>query len=275
MPLLLLALALLLFASCTVEPLPIDLAAENAKADAAFAVLVATRDWQDAGRNSQGLREAKHEVTGLTFVLIPAGHFSMGSNDGNADEQPVRKVSVGAFLMCTTECTQQAWVRGGGRNASRREGEDLPVVWSTCSEYTSWCETVGLRLPSEAEWEYACRAGSAGNWCFGNDEKRLKEYAVYGSTKLGEVRSKKPNAWGLADCHGNVAEWCDSPYTRYERSLTERSARRTSGLDSLVRRGGSYYDSAAFCRSASRDWGHPDRVKGDAMGFRPAASLPK
>jgi formylglycine-generating enzyme required for sulfatase activity len=209
---------------------------------ARFRKLVEGNGWRDAAWNAQGTFEAVHEKTELAFVLIPGGPFMMGAPKAErreyvGDEQlpgyeEQHRVTVPPFLLSKTECTQMAWVRGGGTNPLGSKGGSLPVdsvTWDACH---AWCTDSGLRLPSEAEWEYACRAGSTGRWCFGDAEAKLTEFGWYfinsGSRTLPagtdrdfdaidgawgcrphEVGQKKPNPWGLLDTHGNVLEWCE------------------------------------------------------------------
>ena len=162
---------------------------------------------------------------GVEFVLIPAGTFWMGSDDGNSEEKPRHEVEIPhPFYLGRYEVTQAQWravmEKGlpGWNNPSCFEGADRPV------ECVTWYETQEFifrlnreeghnryRLPTEAEWEYAARAGSTGRYCFGDDENRLEEYAWYSGNSRGEthpVGQKRSNAWGLYDMHGNVEEWC-------------------------------------------------------------------
>ena len=131
----------------------------------------------------------------------------------------------------------------------------------------------GFRLPTEAEWEYAWRAGSTTAYCFGDDESRLKEYAWYDDNAydVGEkyahgVDQKKPNAWGLYDLHGNVWEWCQDWYGEYPTgSVTDPMGPRSGSL--RVGRGGSWFDTAGYCRSADRIHGSPGG-RNDIVGCR-------
>ena len=125
-------------------------------------------------------------------------------------------------------------------------------------------------LPTEAQWEYACRAGSTGKYCFGDDERRLGEYAWFADnsqTETHPVGEKKPNAWGLYDMHGNVAEWCDDHYDKdYYKASPAKDPRRVPGYF-LSCRGGTWYDKAAECRSAYRDFEEPGH-RFELTGFR-------
>ena len=118
------------------------------------------------------------------------------------------------------------------------------------------------RLPTEAEWEYACRAGSNTRFCFGDDDGKLGQYAWYDSnsgSKTQPVGKKKPNDWGLYDMHGNVWEWCEDYYGDYP-------AGPSSGSDRVIR-GGGWNNNAGGCRSSNRLRDNP-RGRGQGMGFR-------
>jgi formylglycine-generating enzyme required for sulfatase activity len=126
------------------------------------------------------------------FVLVPAGSFSVGSNGGDSCEKPVHTVRfANPFWICETECTQAAWDAVGMRDFRAWLGRDLPIEGVSWKDVKTWLTKAGggLRLPSEAEWEYACRARSTGKWCFGDDESRLRECRVSRSmTHASQVR---------------------------------------------------------------------------------------
>lgn len=235
---------------------------------------------------------------GLEMVLIPAGQFIMGDDAGDGDEKPAHRVQLSAFYIDATEVTQASFQAMLGRNPAKWAGPDRPV------ERTSWLAAVqfcnmrstregltpcydlktlkcdftadGYRLPTEAEWEYACRAGTAGGWSFGDDRGALGKHAWFkenGGKTTHAVRAKLPNPWGLYDMHGNVAEWCNDFYGDYDAAATPQvDPRGPDSGDERVLRGGSWAVGAASCRSAARHSAPPglaDVCFGyEAYGFR-------
>ncbi|MBM3327433.1 MAG: formylglycine-generating enzyme family protein [Calditrichaeota bacterium] len=204
----------------------------------------------------------------MTFVLIPGGSFLMGSNDGDSDEKPVHRVEVKAFYIMTTEVTQRMWQAIMGDNPSYFKGDDLPVEcvsWNDCQEFIKKLNQrdpgKGYRLPSEAEWEYACRAGTTTKYYTGDSESDLARTGWYdgnSGSKTHPVGQKQPNAWGLYDMHGNVWEWCEDWYhDSYNGAPGDGRAWTSPAGTYRVLRGGSwpYFDCA--CRSASRIWDEP------------------
>lgn len=222
-------------------------------------------------------------LPGMEFVLIPAGSFQMGSSEGNDNEKPIHEVTLQPFYMMTTEVTQIAWKDLMGSNPSHFTGNNLPVEsisWEDCQEFI-WTLNKkypgkDFRLPTEAEWEYACRAGSSTTFNTGDELK--KEYAnfnyaalfagVGGSDELKTmpIRSYSPNRWGLFDMHGNVCEWCqdwDGDYPDYP----VKDPKGASKDSYKVHRGGSYISIAGACRSANRNRESPHKRK-SKIGFR-------
>ncbi len=150
-----------------------------------------------------------------------------------------------------------------GSNPSQFKGATSPVEsvrWDECQKFLEKLSTRSrprggkFQLPTEAQWEYACRAGSTTRYCFGDEESGLAEYAWYDANsdkKSYPVGQKKPNAWGLYDMQGNVWEWCSDWYAGYANSAADDPAGPASGADG-VRRGGSWGYDARRCRSACR-----------------------
>ena len=203
----------------------------------------------------------------MQLKLIPAGTFTMGCADRDADEKPPHEVTIGqAFYIGIAEVTQVEWEAVMGSNPSyfKSEKKVLPVERVTWDDCRKFCEKLSattrktVRLPTEAEWEYACRAGSAGRCGFEGGEKQLGDYGWYGGIsgyKTHPVGAKEPNAWGLYDMHGNVWEWCEDWYDKYPGGTAES---RHFGQKYRVLRGGAWYSDAGDCRAAFRRWDAPD-----------------
>ena len=221
-------------------------------------------------------QEWRDPSTGMEFVWIPGGCFQMGSpanEEGRDDDEgPVHRVCLDGFWMGKYEVTQAEWQTVMGNepayfNRSNR-GKDSgrypveQVSWGDVQEFIQQLNSrssVTFRLPSEAEWEYACRAGSQATYSFGNDSSRLGEYAWYTTNSRGTthpVGQLKPNAFGLYDMHGNVWEWCEDPWHKnYQGAPTDGSIWSEDGNVNLrVLRGGSWVDRPQFLRCAYRDW---------------------
>ena len=232
---------------------------------------------------------------GMTFIKVLPGRFTMGSpiteRLRNKDENQHEVTITSAFYLQETEVTLKQWrAVMGKRWLSRRKGkDDMPVTkvsWFDCTKYIKKLNRKGkgrYRLPTEAEWEYACRAGSvtAYSWgegidcskaMFANNTKKDKECTLfYESVKIAangpaSVKSFAPNAWGFYDMHGNVWEWCSDVYEDYLAGPS-RTAYSTMDTESRVRRGGSWYKHAHYLRSANRTYGHPN-AKFKTTGFR-------
>ena len=198
------------------------------------------------------------------MVVIPAGSFEMGSNE-TSGEQPVHRVNVLSFLLGKTEVTQGQWKAVMGSNPSSFSscGDDCPVErvnWNDAQEFAErLSQKTGkqYRLPSEAEWEYAARAGTSTKWSFGDNESQLGDYAWFrgnSQAKTQRVAQKRPNAFGLFDMHGNVWEWVqDCWHDNYAAAPTDGSAWTTSCSDTRQGlRGGSGDLVSANLRSANR-----------------------
>lgn len=216
---------------------------------------------------------------GTTMVYVPAGKFMMGSNNGNADERPVHEVTIKkGFYMGEYEVTQAEYQQLMGNNPSKVKGVRLPVEQVSWEDAQSFIRKLNekddrfrFRLPSEAEWEYACRAGTTGDYA--GDVKEMAWFSENSGSRTHAGGDKRPNAFGLYDIHGNVWEWCaDYYHATYDGAPNDGSVWPVVGLMQYrVTRGGSSGDIALILRSAVR---HPitpfDRVPG--VGFRVVAT---
>jgi len=220
-----------------------------------------------------------------TMAWIPAGEFTMGSpeGEGSPNERPSHKVVLAAYLLDRYEVSAGQYKAFA--DAARRKlikpvppgKENLPAVHVNWHDARAYCASLGKRLPTEAEWEYAARGGESGKYCFGNEEARLGEYAWFWSNsgkQLHPVGLKKPNAYGLYDMHGNALEWTADWYSAdyYELSPLINPEGPAEGEEKVVR-GGSAFVSAGLCRSAARMRSTPDTAY-SGRGFRCAASIP-
>ncbi len=225
----------------------------------------------------QYIRENLGNGVTLDLVKIPAGKFSMGSNKYSS-EQPIHDVSIKEFWMGKYAITNAQWYAVMGTKPSdlsdvKFQGENQPVINVSWDDATEFCKKLSqkinkkVRLPSEAEWEYACRAGTTTDFHFGETiTPELVNYNgnyPYGDALKGEYRQKtvdvnfakfSPNAWGLYQMHGNVWEWCEDVWhENYNGAPNDGSAWLTGGEQNRrALRGGSWYGSAVNCRSAYR-----------------------
>ena len=181
------------------------------------------------------------------------------------------------FLLCRTECTQAVWDRIGGEDDRRFNGPSLPIESVTWNEVQAWLKKTGFRLPTEAEWEYACRAGTRTPYANGETDADLGAMAWYRTNSLDRTHAVKRlamNAFGLFDMHGNVWEWCQDRYrSDYDRAPRDGSAYVAEDAADRVVRGGSWFSYAANCRSARR-LAVPPETRKPYIGFRPAVSIP-
>jgi len=216
----------------------------------------------------------------MKMVPILAGHFQMGSSPDEdafyADEAPAHNVTLAeSFRLGTAPVTQAQYEAVMGNNPSDFKGRDRPVERVSWYDAMAFCKKLSdqtgqkFTLPTEAQWEYACRAGSLGSFCFGENE--LGDYAWYFRNSDDEthpVGQKKPNAWGLYDMHGNVREWClDHWHNNYNGAPEDGSAWFRPERSDRITRGGSWYDDANECRAACR-LERPPSHRDAATGFR-------
>ena len=228
----------------------------------------------------------KNDSLTLQLVRIPGGTFTMGTHKDEPeryeDEGPQHKVQVPEFYMGKYPVTQSQWKavaalpqveRKLDADPSYFKGDDCPVERVSWYEAVEFCKRLSkhtgreYRLPTEAEWEYACRAGTTTQYHFG--DTLTSELANYDTNQTTPVGTYPANKFGLYGMHGNVWEWCqDHRHKNYKGAPTDGSAWDDQGEnDSRVLRGGSWFDSPWYCRSASRDYFHPDD-RCDDIGFR-------
>ena len=215
--------------------------------------------------------------TTMQMVWIPPGVFIMGSPSfepgRNSDEGPQHEVMIlRGFYLGKVEITQAQWksVMGARPWTEKRsvpEDPNYPAVVISWHEVQAFIAKLNqaerlevYRLPTEAEWEYSCRAGTTARWSFGDDQSRLGEYAWYcvNARDVGEhyahaVGTKFPNPWGLYDMHGNVSEWCQDWYGPYSSSRQGNPTGPVSGSYRVVR-GGDFCGSIRSVRSAARTY---------------------
>ena len=234
---------------------------------------------------------------GLTMIRIEPKPFTMGTPGNTGDEAPHQVTITKPYWIGETEVTQAQWKAVmGAKNWGgdyEKSGDRYPATSVSWTDAVAFCEKLtksegaagrlpqGYRygLPSEAEWEYACRGGATTAFCYGDDEGRLSEFAVFAKkfekgNSADPVRTKKANAFGLYDMHGNVWEWC-ADYAEFSGGVVTdtyngpKTDPLSVGGSQRVLRGGSWFDAPAGCRSADRVAYDP----GDAdyfLGFRPA-----
>ncbi|MDI6450929.1 SUMF1/EgtB/PvdO family nonheme iron enzyme [Anaerobaca lacustris] len=247
--------------------------------------------------------ERQTTQSGIEMVLIPEGWFEMGSERGQSDEAPVRRVWISSFWMDRHEVVQEEFRKYELPDPSHFKGPAQPleqVNWTDaalycndrsmaeglepCYDEQTWeCnfDANGYRLPTEAEWEYACRAETVTQYSFGNDPRALGDHAWFAEnsgSRTQPVGQKKPNRWGLFDMHGNVAEWCNDWYRAdYYADGPDRNPMGPATGTERVIRGGAWNSSAESCRSSYRasDPSLDDTcLSNDAIGFRCVRNAP-
>jgi formylglycine-generating enzyme required for sulfatase activity len=223
---------------------------------------------------------------------IKPGKFMMGSPEDEAgqwdDESPQHEVELTqGFWLADTPCTQEMWMAVmKGNNPSKFQGDIHPVEqvsWEDCKQWLHQLNEVhpgfSALLPTETQWEYACRSGSTSEYCFGAEDKEMEKYAWYrenSDVKTHPVGEKLPNAWGLYDVHGNVWEWCSDWFGKYTQYTQSDPTGPTKGSYRVVR-GGSWSVPARILRSAcrsrydpgDRDYNVGFRLAGSALGAEP------
>ena len=245
------------------------------------------------------LPETYVDSIGITMKLIRPGKFVMGSPEGEGgldDERPQREVTISpgapGFYMAIHEITQAQWRALMGTapwhgNPLVQESPDIAATNISWDAATEFCEKLSaktgltVRLPTEAEWEYTCRAGSTTKYSFGDDESKLGDYAWYDGNAYSVGRNyphpvgrKRPNAWGLYDMHGNAWEWCadwyDSKYYSAGANKVDpfRGARHARDHSDHPLRGGSWWMSPKYCRSAFRSYLTFGARRAGGFGFR-------
>jgi len=253
-------------------------------------------DKQDSDGSPIGIVKTPHG----SMVQVPGGQFSMGSNNGKDDEKPVHSVRLSPFLIDRCEVTQEDFLKLMRKDPSHFKGSKRPVEqisWADAALYcnrrssaegfqpcyneeTGACDfnANGYRLPTEAEWEYACRANSTEAYCFGDNPKTLNLFAWYDENANGKtqpVGRKRPNAWGIYDMHGNVMEWCNDVYGKdyYANSIVDDPKGPPESVRSrFLLRGGAWNRQNKECRSSYRIGEYPGQLDGcfgrDDIGFR-------
>ena len=223
----------------------------------------------------------------LELVLIPAGEFDMGSPSSEIarenDEGPVRRTQISSpFYIGRCEVTQAQWRAVMGYHLIHFRGPDMPLDSVTWANATEFCTRLSerqpgtFRLPTEAEWEFACRAGSTTAYSFGANPSSLIEHAWFytnSKNKTHPVGQKKPSAFGLYDMHGNVWEWCSDWYDEYLAEATVDPTGSPEG-SSRILRGGSWFCTPGPCRSANRGWNTPS-IRDNDVGFRIVMECPR
>lgn len=224
----------------------------------------------------------------IKFCWCPPGTFQMGSSadaPGHLLNETQFDVTFSnGFWMQQTELTQNQYEQLMGSNPAFFKGPQNPIESLTWTEATEFCRRLSelppekkagnrFRLPTEAEWEYACRAGSTTDFCYGDDEAGLEEYAWYHKNSgrtTHPVAKKLANAWGLHDMHGNVSEWCQDFYGAYPRNAVTDPRGPESG-DKRVLRGGGWFFVPMYARSAHRNAYVPS-ARYVGLGFRLVAT---
>jgi len=254
----------------------------------------AARDAQAVTARRLNRAEEWANTLGMKFRVIPTGTFLMGSPDrpGSKDEHPQHKVTITkGFGLRVHTVTQWQWRRLMGNTPWKqrtyvKERSEIAATWVSWYDAVSFCrklsdsEGVCYRLPTEAEWEWSCRAGTTTAYSFGDDAQQLGKYAWYdnnasdkGAEYAHVTGQKSANPFGLHDMHGNVWEWCQDWYAHcYGGKSAATDPAGPASSSSRVLRGGSWYSESALLRSAYRRSYAPDRRRFN-IGFRVVCEL--
>lgn len=218
-----------------------------------------------------------------SMARIAPGSFHMGS-DGHPAEKPLHQVSINyAFEIGKTEITQGQWkaVMGDNPSSFNKCGDNCPVENVSWQDAHTFIKLLNqktgkeYRLPSEAEWEYACRAGKHDEYCGGGDADKVAWFQTNSSNNTNRVANKMPNAWGLYDMSGNVWEWTqDCWHGDYQDAPANGSSRESNNCRKRVIRGGSWSSDLASLRTANRYYDHIG-YRLEYVGFRIARTLPQ
>ncbi|HOX37071.1 MAG TPA: formylglycine-generating enzyme family protein [Candidatus Brocadiia bacterium] len=230
-------------------------------------------------------REAASSL-GVRFRLIPAGEFIMGSDREREIEKPTHRIRITkAFYMGVTPVTNEQYEELMGKSPSLTPGARNPVEQVKWIDTQRFCSRLSekekriYRLPTEAEWEYACRAGTTSDFYFGDDEDDIGKHAWYvrnSDEHPHEVGLKPPNPWGLYDMLGNVWEWCNDWFstTYYAESPTDDPPGPPKQTERVLR-GGSYINRVESCKCATRSSGAPTKHIRANGGFRIVMEIPR
>jgi hypothetical protein len=260
-----------------------------------------------AGGVSHWMSVWSHGQTGLEFVLVPGGSFQMGSpaNEVSRREDELQHwVTLDPFLIARTECTKGAWAKlaraAGLIGDAFEESDQLPVSGIGPVDVEIWCREALLTFPTEAQWEFMCRAGTTSAWAMGANKKDLIRFANLGSAECpkdwikmkgitepwhdgygnepSNVATFDCNSFGLFDVHGNLNEWCRDYYFSYDVHVEKGTGLRPGRSNDRLARGGNFGGDATAARAAKRltcgPGISPNGGGNNGFGFRPSLDLP-
>jgi formylglycine-generating enzyme required for sulfatase activity len=235
------------------------------------------------GGQSHRIASFEHTKTGILLNLIPGGTFQMGDDSGHKRQKPAHKATIKPMLIGRFPVRQSSWDKVGGEDEREFTGVDLPIDSVSWDDIQSWLKKAGggLRLPSESEWEYACRSGTTTQYFWGDKMDSSYCWCEVNCYNAGHEQTRevslhfdqqKWNAFGLVDMSGNVWEWCQDQWLDNYKDGPRNSQPRTSDSSYRVFRGGSWDVNAGDCRSANRYYYTPS-YRDDYFGFRVSQDL--